>query len=70
MKNRNRLYRLPAEGKLGGVCAGLARYTDIPAGRVRLAAVLLTLAASAGLWAYLVLWILLPAEKNDKTHRS
>ena len=70
MENRNRLYRIPSEGKAGGVCAGIARYIDIPARRVRLAAVLLSLLASAGIWVYCALWVLLPVQKNDKTHRS
>ncbi|SLM63560.1 MULTISPECIES: envelope stress response membrane protein PspC [Dickeya] len=34
------LYRLPEEGMIKGVCAGLARYFDVPVKLVRLIAVL------------------------------
>lgn len=36
----NKLYRLPQEGMIKGVCAGLARYFDVPVKLVRLIAVL------------------------------
>ncbi|ACT06608.1 phage shock protein C, PspC [Dickeya chrysanthemi Ech1591] len=35
-----KLYRLPEEGMIKGVCAGLARYFDVPVKLVRLIAVL------------------------------
>ncbi|QDX29824.1 envelope stress response membrane protein PspC [Dickeya poaceiphila] len=35
-----KLYRLPQEGMIKGVCAGLARYFDVPVKLVRLIAVL------------------------------
>ncbi|GKV88956.1 MULTISPECIES: envelope stress response membrane protein PspC [Pectobacterium] len=43
MKNTwsgKKLYRLPEEGMLKGVCAGLARYFDVPVKLVRLITVL------------------------------
>lgn len=45
---RRRLYRIPGEGMMGGVCAGLAAYFDIDVVWVRLLYVLLTLAT--GVW--------------------
>ncbi|ATO33520.1 Phage shock protein C [Dickeya dianthicola] len=35
-----KLYRLPEEGMIKGVCAGLARYFDVPVRLVRIIAVL------------------------------
>ncbi|ANE77631.1 envelope stress response membrane protein PspC [Dickeya solani] len=35
-----KLYRLPEEGMIKGVCAGLARYFDVPVKLVRIIAVL------------------------------
>jgi phage shock protein PspC (stress-responsive transcriptional regulator) len=47
---RRRLYRLPREGMLGGVCAGLAASFDVDVVWVRLAYVLLTFAT--GIWFF------------------
>jgi phage shock protein PspC (stress-responsive transcriptional regulator) len=49
-----RLYRLPGEGMLGGVCAGLAAYMNIDVVWVRLAYVLLTFASGIWFFAWLV----------------
>ena len=40
--SKRRLTRIPAEGKLGGVCAGLARYVDTDPTVVRLAWIILS----------------------------
>ncbi len=47
---RRRLYRLPGEGMIGGVCAGFAAYIDVDVVWVRLAYVLL--AFCTGLWFF------------------
>lgn len=60
-----RLTRRPAEGKLGGVCAGIAAYFSTDPTVVRLLWVLLSVVPGAiigGLVAYAVAWILMPAE--------
>ncbi len=56
-----KLYRSRKNAVIGGVCAGLADYFGLDAVNVRWAAVLLAL-FSIGLLAYLVLWIVLPAQ--------
>jgi phage shock protein PspC (stress-responsive transcriptional regulator) len=59
------LTRRPAEGKLGGVCAGIAAYFSTDPTVVRLLWVLLSVVPGAiigGLVAYAVAWILMPAE--------
>jgi phage shock protein PspC (stress-responsive transcriptional regulator) len=59
-----RLCRVPAEGRLGGVCAGIARYADIDVTFVRLAAVLLAIIPGmivGGVLVYAGAWVLMPA---------
>ena len=60
-KRRTRkLYRDVDDKALGGVCSGLAHYFDIDVTIVRLILLLFILFGSAGLWIYLVLWIVIP----------
>jgi phage shock protein PspC (stress-responsive transcriptional regulator) len=63
-----RLTRRPAEGKLGGVCAGMAAYLNADPTVVRLLWVILSVVPGViigGLIAYVVAWILVPAEAAD-----
>jgi phage shock protein PspC (stress-responsive transcriptional regulator) len=60
-----RLTRLPAEGKVAGVCAGLAAYFHVDVTFVRLAWVVLSVVPGAiigGLIAYLAAWLVLPRD--------
>ena len=62
------LKRLPAEGRIAGVCAGIASYLDADPTLVRLAWVALSIVPGVligGLVAYLVAWIFLPAGQRD-----
>ena len=73
-KPRRRLYRDPANGKLAGVCSGLATYSDIDPAIFRIAFVVLTLlglgfvpnnACSISVpLIYVILWICMPAVKT------
>lgn len=58
----NRLTRSRADRVLGGVCGGLAAYLKVDPLLVRLFFVLLALADGIGVFLYLLLWILVPAE--------
>lgn len=61
-----RLTRRPAQGKLGGVCAGIAAYLHTDPTWVRLLWVILSVVPGViigGLIAYVVAWLLLPAEE-------
>ena len=63
-----RLTRRPAEGKLGGVCAGIARYLDTDPTIVRLAWVILSVVPGfviGGLIAYAAAWVLLPIDGSE-----
>ncbi|MGH9350503.1 MAG: PspC domain-containing protein [Vicinamibacterales bacterium] len=58
-----RLVRRPDEGRIGGVCAGMAEYFDTDVTLVRLAWVILSLVPGGvvgGLIAYLAAWIIIP----------
>lgn len=58
-----KLVRLVNDKKLGGVCAGLARYFGMDVSIMRVAYLILTiLTGSLLFWLYLILWIILPQE--------
>jgi len=60
---KRRLVRRPAEGKIGGVCAGLADYFNTDVALVRAAWVVLSIwpgAVVLGVIAYLAAWLLMP----------
>ncbi len=56
-----RLVRVKSEGKIGGVCSGLADYFDLDPVLVRLAFILLLCVGGMGLIAYIVMWVMVPA---------
>jgi len=59
---QSRLMRSRSDRMLGGVCGGLAAYLRIDATIIRLLFVLMALGSGAGIFIYLVLWFVLPAE--------
>jgi phage shock protein C len=65
MATNKRLYKIEEEGKIMGVCAGLADYFDMDPSVVRLIAVLLLIFGNGATFIiYIVLGIILP-EKNE-----
>lgn len=62
------LYRAGENRIIAGICGGLADYLGIDPAIMRLIAVLSIFAAGAGLWAYLVAWMIIP--ENPKDRRS
>lgn len=61
------LMRHRTDRPVAGVCAGLARHLELPAGWVRLGMVGLALTGGVGLALYAWLWLLLPEERADGT---
>jgi phage shock protein C len=57
-----KLYRIPANGMLGGLCVGLGEYLNLDVTIVRLIFILLFLTGSAGFWIYLIMWIIVPVK--------
>ena len=61
--SRRRLTRRPEEGKIGGVCAGLAEYFDADVALVRAAWIVLSIwpgAVVLGVIAYFAAWVIMP----------
>ncbi|MCE5209357.1 MAG: PspC domain-containing protein [Chloroflexi bacterium] len=59
-----KLHRITSEAMLGGVCAGLAYYLGVPVLLVRLVFIVLVFVSGIGIFAYLLLWFLLPTENT------
>ena len=57
-----KLYRSRTNRMLGGVCAGLAEYFDRDPVLIRVIAVVTLLFGSAGFWAYVIMWLIVPEE--------
>jgi len=56
----HKLYRDPQNARVAGVCAGLAQYFDADVTLIRVLMLVAIFAATAGFWAYIVLWIVVP----------
>ncbi|MBY5993794.1 envelope stress response membrane protein PspC [Ferrimonas balearica] len=73
-KAKKELYRIPEQGKVAGVCAGIAEHFNLEVWLVRivvLSAIILTGVFSFALLLYIVAWVLLdkkPPMRMD--HRS
>lgn len=61
---QKRLYKIEQGKKLDGVCGGIAEYFDIDPTIVRLAWVVFTCFALAGVFAYIIAAIIMP-KKSD-----
>jgi phage shock protein PspC (stress-responsive transcriptional regulator) len=66
-----RITRIPEEGQLGGVCAGLASYLDADVTLIRLAWIVLSIVPGlllGGVIVYAICWILLPVATAQDRH--
>ena len=61
-----RLYRLTYDRKIGGVCAGLAKYLDMDVTLVRLLTLVVTIftGCAPGIIAYLLAMIVMPKDEG------
>lgn len=57
---RRKLYRDTEDVKIAGVCSGLALYFNVDTALIRILMLVALIAASAGFWAYIILWIAVP----------
>lgn len=64
-----RLYRSTTDKMIAGVCGGIAEYFNIDPTIVRVIAVVLLLAGSAGFWAYIILWIVVPKNPGSSVNQ-
>lgn len=60
MANGKKLYRVQEGQKIAGICNGFAEYFEIDVTIVRIAWLVLCLAAGGGLIAYLICLLLMP----------
>ncbi len=60
-----RLYRSRRERIVGGVCGGLAEYSDLDLTLVRVLMALFIIFGGAGLIVYIVMWIIIPNEPRN-----
>lgn len=67
VENIKKLYRLPKQGKIFGVCAGLADYFDMDVALIRVVFVILVLATGgSALLIYIILAIVMPTRDSSK----
>lgn len=65
-----RLYRSNDEKMIAGVCGGIAEYFNVDPVWIRLIAILLIFLNGIGILAYIILWILVPENPNQKTKKT
>ena len=63
MAKTKKLYRSKKNRVIGGVCGGIAEYVNADSTLIRLIWVLATLLWGAGLFAYIIAWIIIPEKK-------
>lgn len=63
VRARQRLVRPYAGKKIAGVCAGVAEYFDLDVTLIRIVWVLVAIFGGCGLIAYVIAWIVMPAEE-------
>lgn len=57
-----RLMRSRTDRSIAGICGGIAAFFGVDPSLVRLVTLLLILAGGLSLWAYVILWIVIPEE--------
>lgn len=60
-----RLMRSHSDKVIGGVCGGIAKFTNIDPTLLRIVTLLLVLFGGLSLWIYIILWILLPIDSHQ-----
>jgi phage shock protein PspC (stress-responsive transcriptional regulator) len=70
MVKPKKLYRSRKDKVIAGVCGGIADYFNIDPVWIRLAAVLLVLADGVGIIFYILAWILVPQNPNQKDTKN
>lgn len=63
-----RLSRSSQDKVIGGVCGGIARFTNIDPTLLRIATMLLVIFGGLSLWIYIILWIFLPLDTKKQNN--
>ena len=66
MAQMRKLYRSRTERSIAGICGGLAEYFDSDPTMIRLLMLLLILFGGLSIWAYIILWIVIPEQPARK----
>lgn len=64
MSNTKKFCRDINNKVIGGVCSGIANYFNLDITLVRVLLVILVICGTIGVWAYLLLWLCMPAGNN------
>ncbi len=70
MENYKKLERNVNNKVIGGVCSGLADYFEIDTAIMRVLFAFVFLIGGSGLLIYLILWIALPARRDDSPYNQ
>ncbi len=66
MADVKKLYLSESDKKIAGVCGGIAEYFGIDPTLVRIGWIIISLLGGAGLLAYIIAWIIIPAKDIDR----
>lgn len=61
-----KLYRSRTERSIAGICGGLGKFFDADPTMIRLLMLLLILFGGLSIWAYIILWVIIPEEPARK----
>lgn len=67
MNENKRFRRSDSNRLLAGVCGGIAEFIGVDATIVRLAFVVLTVFGFSGVFIYLLAWLIMPAEGEQRS---
>lgn len=65
-----KLYRSQTDKKIAGVCAGIGEYFDVDPLFIRLLFIAAFVAYGTGILAYIILWVLTPAQWKVKNYAT
>ncbi|MFW6149025.1 MAG: PspC domain-containing protein [Atribacterota bacterium] len=65
-----KLYRSKKDSMIAGVCGGIAEYFDIDSTLVRLLAILIVFLGGVGVIVYIIAWIIIPENPEQKTDNN
>ena len=60
------LRRSTSDGVIAGVCSGFAHYFGLDPLLMRVVAILLVLFCGVSVWAYIILWLVIPEQDSQK----
>jgi len=60
------LYRSTENRVIAGVCGGLGEYFDVDPAVIRILWALFVFAGGAGIWAYIIAWIIIPESATER----